>query len=452
MSGQNPTDGYDEFLDKVNEALTTERPESVLAEELIDRHPSEIGLALESIPHREREQLWNLLTPAQQAQVLIHLHETVRDSLIEGMDSPALIAVVENMDVDDLADIIEILPKDVTTDLFQGLDARHRQRLETTLSFEEGTAGRLMYTDVVSIRADLTMDKAQRYLRRRGLPSHSDGVMVTDRDGNYLGKLFFSALLGGDSGVKVAEVMDTEADWVAANMPEHEVANLFERHDLISAAVVDEEGKLLGHIPVIEAMRVIRAEGDQALLQMSGFAEEEDLFAPMLPSARRRAVWLGINLVTAFLAAWVIGLFSETLEKVVALAVLMPIVASMGGIAGSQTLTLIIRGLALNQVGSANARWLTGKELSIGTLNGLLWALVVAVVAMLWFHDYRIGVVIAAAMVINLVAAALSGIAIPLVLKRMGIDPALSGAVILTTVTDVVGFMSFLGLGTLFLL
>jgi len=292
-----------------------------------------------------------------------------------------------------------------------------------------------------------------RWLRRHErLPAHTDALMVIDGEGVYQGKLPMEIIVTGDPEAKVQDVMQPDAEVVRATANEHDVANLFDRRDLVSVAVLDENDQLLGRFTVDDVIDIIREEADRVLLQSAGLDEEEDLFAPVLPSAQRRGVWLGINLVTVFLAAWVIGQFEEALSKIVALAVLMPVVASMGGIAGSQTLTLTIRGMALDQIADANVRWLTVKELAVGALNGVVWALVVAVVAFFWFNDPGLSAVIASAMVLNLVAAALAGVAVPLALRRMGIDPALSGAVILTTVTDVIGFLSFLGLASVFLL
>jgi magnesium transporter len=321
------------------------------------------------------------------------------------------------------------------------------------LSYPEGTAGRLMSTEVISVRSDVSLAVVLRWLRRhRELPPHTDALMVLSDVGRYVGKLGMADVVTGDPDLQVEAVMKPEAETVRAGAAEREVAALFERRDLVSVAVLDDDDRLLGRITIDDVVDIIREEADRTLLASAGLEEEADLFASVLRSAKQRAVWLGINLVTVFMAAWVIGLFSDALDKIVALAVLMPVVASMGGIAGSQTLTLTIRGLALDQIAHSNVRWLTGKEVAVGAINGLLWALVVAAVAYLWFRSTGIAAVIAAAMVLNLLAAALSGIAVPLVLHRLGIDPALSGAVILTTVTDVVGFLSFLGLASLFLL
>jgi magnesium transporter len=335
----------------------------------------------------------------------------------------------------------------------ESLDPEGRERLAATLAYPENSAGRLMDVNAVAVRADVTLETVLRYLRRReSLPDHTDGLMVVDRQGVYIGKLPISNLLTNNPERDVGEVMIEGADSVPVDMPQTEVARRFDRRDLVSVAVIDSNGRLIGRITIDDVVDVIRAEAEHQLMNMAGLDEEEDLFAPVWPSTRRRALWLGINLGTAFLASWVIGLFEATLAQVVALAVLMPIVASMGGIAGSQTLTLVIRGLALGRVSIANRLWLARKELSIAFLNGLLWALVVGAIAYAWFGDAGIGLVLSAAMVVNLLAAAFAGIAIPLVMDRLGIDPALAGAVVLTTVTDVVGFMSFLGLATVFLL
>lgn len=310
-----------------------------------------------------------------------------------------------------------------------------------------------MSTDVISVRTDVTLAVALRYLRRlKPLPPHTDALMVTDDHGTYLGKLTLADAVSEHPDTLVADVMREAADRVQADTSDHDVAILFERRDLISVAVVDEQSQLLGRITIDNVVDIILAQADKALLASAGLVEDEDLFAPVLPSAKHRAIWLGINLLTVFIAAWVIGRFEAVLDKIVVLAVLMPVVASMGGIAGSQTLTLTIRGLALGQVSSSNLRWLGNKELNVGLLNGFVWAIVVAIVTFAWFQDTGIALIIAAAMMLNLVTAAVSGVLIPVILTRMGIDPALSGAVVLTTVTDVVGFLSFLGLATLFLL
>ena len=420
---------------------------------LNDLHPAEIAHLLESLPPGKRNFVWELVDPDFDGEVLVLVNDEVRAGLIRAMDAEELVAATEGLDTDDLADLIHDLPDAVIHEVLRSLDIQNRRRLEAVLSYPEDSAGGLMNTDTITVRADVTLDVVLRYLRMRGeLPDLTDSLIVVNRFDMYMGLLPLRDLLTKQPGLTVAEVMDRSLEGIEANTPASEVAALFEHRDLVSAPVVDDDGRLLGRITIDDVVDVIREEADHAVLGMAGFQEEEDLFAPVVPSTRRRAFWLGINLLTAFLASWVIGLFEGTLQQVVALAVLMPIVASMGGIAGSQTLTLVIRGLALGQVGSGNTRWLIFKELAVGFLNGLLWALAVAAVAAVWFDSVDIGAVIAAAMIINLVAAALSGVGIPLLLRRLGIDPALAGSVVLTTITDVVGFMAFLGLGTLFLL
>ena len=420
---------------------------------LANLHPAEIAHILESLPKGPRTILWELVDPDVHGEVLLHVNDEVRSGLIEEMETGELVAATEGLDTDDLADLLQDLPGTVIHEVLRSMDLQNRQRLESVLSYPEDTAGGLMNVDTITVRADVTLDVVLRYLRLRGeIPDLTDSLMVVDRYDKYLGILPLSTLLTRDPDLTVAEVMEKDVEGIPADMPAVQVAKLFEDRDLVSAPVVDENGKLLGRITIDDVVDVIRDEADHNMMSMAGLDEEDDIFAPVVPSARRRAVWLGINLLTAFLASWVIGMFEGTIEKAVALAVLMPIVASMGGIAGSQTLTIVIRGLALGQIGKSNSRWLMFKELAVGSLNGLLWALVVAVIAMAWFQDYHIGLIIGMALVINLVIAALAGFSIPLLLRRFGIDPALAGSVLLTTVTDVVGFMTFLGLGTLFLL
>jgi len=416
-------------------------------------HAAEIAGLLESLPPELRQRLWILIPKEIEGETLTYLGEEVRSSIIGKMKDADVVAATETMNVEDLADVMDELSDDISEAVLESLDDDRRQRLETALSFDENSAGRLMSTDVISVRKNVTLSVVLRYLRRlKPLPMHTDALMVTDEHGTYLGKLMLADAVSEHPDTVVADVMREAADWVQVNANEHDVAILFQRRDLISVAVVDEHAKLLGRISVDNIVNIIVAEADKTLLASAGLVEDEDLFAPVLPSAKRRAVWLGLNLVTVFMAAWVIGLFEAVLDKIVVLAVLMPIVASMGGIAGSQTLTLTIRGLALGQVSSANLRWLANKELLVGFLNGLAWAIVVAIITFAWFQDTGIALIIAAAMMLNLVAAAFSGVLIPVVLDRMGIDPALSAAVVLTTVTDIVGFLSFLGLATWFLL
>ncbi|MDQ2695745.1 MAG: magnesium transporter [Pseudomonadota bacterium] len=416
-------------------------------------HPAEIAGLLESLPPEERKIAWELVDPAADGEVLLHVNDEVRAGLIEEMDPHELVAATQRLDLDDLADILQDLPEAVSRQLLRSMDLQNRQRLEKMLAYPEDSAGGLMNTDTITVRADVTLDVVLRYLRLRGaIPAHTDNLIVVDRADRYLGLLPLSRLLTAPPETTVAELMDRQVAGIPAAMPAREVAVLFEQRDFISAPVINDDGILLGRITIDDVVDVIRDQGEHDLMSMAGLDEEEDMFAPVVPSARRRALWLGINLITAFMAAWVIGLFEATLQQVVALAVLMPIVASMGGIAGSQTLTLVIRGLALGQVERSNVRWLLIKETAVGGLNGLLWAVVVAAAAVVWFGSWKIGIIIAIAILANLLCAAVAGLTVPLVLRRFGIDPALAGSVVLTTVTDIVGFFVFLGLGTLFLL
>ena len=321
------------------------------------------------------------------------------------------------------------------------------------MNYDEDTAGGLMNTDTITIRPDVTLDVVLKYLRlRKEMPQNTDNIIVVDRYNHYLGTLSVTALLCADPEKTVSESMDNDYISINADTLANEVTNIFEDRDLVSAPVVDKNNILLGRITIDDVVDVIREESEHTVLNMAGLTDEEDIFAPVLPSTRRRAIWLGINLLTALIASGVISLFQETIEQVVALAVLMPIVASMGGIAGSQTLTLVIRGIALGNISSTNSKSLLVKEISIGLLNSLLWACVIGVLSSYWFNNYLIGVVIGIAMIANLGFAALSGVLIPIMLKRIGVDPALGGGVILTTITDVIGFSSFLALGTIFLL
>ncbi len=415
-------------------------------------HPAEIGNLLESLPPAERKIVWDLVDPDDEGEILVEVVDEVRGKLIDGMDAEELVAAADGMDIDDLADLFPDLPETVTRRVLQSMDQQDRYRLQAVLAYPEDSAGGLMNTDTITVRPDVTLEVVMRYLRAHGnVPDRTDSIYVVNRNDEYQGSLYITRLLTGEPGSIVTDVMDKTVEGIPVSTSDNEVAVMFEDHDLMSAPVIDEKGKLLGRITVDDVVDVIRDEGEHSLMSMAGLDEDEDMFAGVVTSTRRRSVWLGVNLATAFLAAWVVGLFQATLEQVVVLAVLMPIVASMGGIAGSQTLTLVIRGLALGQVQRSNARWLLFKEIAVGMLNGIGWASVVALATILWFGQWQIGAVIAAAMAINLLIAAAAGVTVPLVLKKMQIDPALAGGVVLTTITDVVGFMSFLGLGTLFL-
>lgn len=420
---------------------------------LLSLHPAEIAHLLESLPPEERKTVWGLVPEELHGSVLPHLNEDLRSLFVRKMDDGRLVALAEQLDTDDLADFLQDLPDDLAGDILQSMTSVDRTRLEAVFAYPEDCAGGLMNTDTVTVRADITLDVVMRYLRLHDeLPETTDSLYVVNREGRYQGVLALATLVIKEQDLTVAEVMNRQAETILADTKAAEVASLFQRRDLVTAPVVDEEGLLLGRITIDDVVDVIRDEADHSLMSMAGLNEEEDMFSPVASSARRRTVWLGVNLLTALLASWVIGQFHESIEKLVALAVLMPVVASMGGIAGSQTLTLVVRGMALGQLGERNTRWLVMKELSVGVVNGLVWALVIAAIAIAWFGDLKLGGVIGLAILTNLVCAGLAGALIPLLLKKWGIDPALAGTVVLTTVTDVVGFLSFLGLATLLLL
>jgi magnesium transporter len=413
----------------------------------------EIAHLLEGLPIAERVIVWRLVNEENAGDVLMELADDVRADLISRMEPEQLVAVSEGLDMDDLADLVQELPHYITREILASLDTQNRRRLEAVLSYPEDTAGGLMNPDTVTVRPEVTLDVVMRYLRllKDKMPPHTDSLIVVNREGKYLGMLSLADLLTHDPENTVAEVMSLDIKAIPARWEDSQVAKRFERHDLLSAPVVDDDGRLLGRITVDDVVDLIREEGEHVFMGRAGLSEDVDMFAPVLVSARRRALWLGLNLITAFLASWVIGRFEATIEKMVALAVLMPIVASMGGIAGSQTLTLTIRGIALGQLSSKNARRLLFKEVGVGLLNGVIWAGLVAVVAGTWFDNSAIALLIGFALGINLLCAAFTGAVLPLLLKKAGIDPALAGGVLLTTVTDVVGFIAFLGSATLYL-
>lgn len=415
--------------------------------------PADIAALIDSTPANQRMLLWSLVDPEDKPEVLHEIHnDDLRALILSRMDTGEIVSLLEEVEeTDDIVDFLQQLPQTVTRQILASLDAQDRRRLEMVMAYPEDTAGGLMNTDIIPIRADITLEVVIRYLRRRReIPSMTDNLFVVNRRDEFIGLLPLSRLLTSDDSLSVREAMDSDVTAIPVTMPDVEVTRLFERRDLVSAPVVDIDGKLVGRITVDDVVDVIREESDHSLLGMAGLQEGTDTFAPVWQATRERAIWLGINLLTCFAAASVIALFSDTIQKIVALAVLMPLVASMGGIAGSQSLTLVIRGMAIGQVHNGNAPWLLSRELGVGFLNGLLWAMVVGTVAHFWFHDNIIGWVIAIALTSNLCIGVLAGVTIPLVLKRMGIDPALAGGVVLTTLTDTLGFFVFLGTATLF--
>jgi len=416
-------------------------------------HPAELARLLESVPLKERAMLWEIVDHDLEGDVLVELVEEVRDGLLEGMPTEKLIAATDGMEVDDLADLLADLPEAVTREVLASLDKQDHDRLQQVLAYDEETAGGLMNVDIVTVRPDVTLEVVMRYLRAVGdIPDGTDSIFVVSRDNTYIGSLFLSRLLTHDPDEMVANVMSTEVMPIPAHTSSAEVVWEFENRDLLSAPVVDDDYRVLGRITVDDVLDEIRDEAEHSLMSAAGLDEEDDMFAPVVKSATRRALWLGVNLGTAFLAAAVVDQFQTTLDKIVLLAVLMPVVPSMGGVAGSQSLVIITRAIALGQINRSNATGILRKELLVGVLNGLGWAAVVALFTFLWFGDWRIGGIIGGAMIINLIVAAGAGFSIPLTLRRLGVDPALAGGVVLTTVTDVVGYGAFLGLGAAFLL
>ena len=449
---QEPQANLEDRIRRVVDALSA--GESAELSSMIGQWPSgDIAAVLEALALPDRRRIWEQIPPDLRGEVLGWLGDQARSGLLTSLEVEDAVAAATTMETQELAEVVNEVPDALREGILESLAPEERVLLENTLTYPEDTAGRLMKREWIAVREDVSLELVIRYLRLRGsFPQRTSSLMVVDRQGLFLGKLSLEALLTTDPELMVANVMDSSAEYVNVLTPLSEVAALFQRRDLALLPVVDDERKLVGRIILDDAIQLIRAEAEEPMMHMAGLEVDEDLLAPIVPSARRRLFWLGINLVTAFLAAWVIGLFQAALDKIVALAVLMPIVASMGGIAGSQALTLVIRGLALGQITNANTRWLAIKEITIAVINGLVWALVVGTIAWLWFGQSGIAIILGVAMIINLLAAAVSGLAIPLILQRLGIDPALSGSVVLTTVTDVVGFMSFLGLATLFLL
>jgi len=416
-------------------------------------HPSEVARLLESLPRKKRSMLWELVDPEIGGDALVEVSDEVRNSLIEGMPTEDLIAAVDGMEVDDLADLLIELPEAVTQEVLQSLDKQDHDRVQQVLAHDEDSAGGLMNVDIVTVRPDVSLEVVSRYLRFVGkITDGTDSIFVVNRENGYIGSLFLSRLLTGDPDEMVAKVMSTDTKPIPADTPSAQVVWEFENRDLLSAPVVDEDFRVLGRITIDDVVDVIRDEAEHSLMSAVGLDEEDDMFAPVFESAGRRALWLGINLATAFLAAGVVDLFQTTVDKIVLLAVLMPVVPSMGGVAGTQSLTIITRAIALGQINKDNAMGIFRKELMVGLLNGFGWAIVVSFFTFLWFDQWQIGGIIGAAMIINMFIAALAGFSIPLILKRLNIDPALAGGVVLTTVTDVIGYAAFLGLGAAFLL
>lgn len=425
----------------------------LLSDKLSQLEPEEIAIALEAMPVEQRVSTWLGLHPDDQIAALTYMRVDARDNVFKQLDESQLRRLVEGMEVDDLIELLDELPQRIYDYACSRLDASQRRWLDTALGYDEDQCGRYADHDMLIINKNAKVRDAIRLFRQLADDAeYHDALFVVDRTGRYVGLVHATQLLGLGSHLPIETVIDNDAPLVEGEMELDQGSDIVSRSGYTALAVIDAEGKLLGRLSIGEALENVRRSLESQFMHTAGLDEEEDLFAPVFDSAKRRALWLGINLLTAFLAAWTIGLFEATLQQVVALAVLMPIVASMGGIAGSQTLTLIIRGLALEQITPQTYMTLLRKELGVGAINGVLWAIVIAVATYFWFGDWIIGGIIGMAIIINIIVAALSGVLIPIWLEKLDIDPALSGSVILTTVTDVIGFFAFLGLGSLFLL
>ena len=415
--------------------------------------PSELARLIESLPLKERAIIWEMIELKNKGDVVVEVADEVRDGLIEGMEANELISAIEGMALDDLADLVADLPETLTQEVIRSLDHQDRERLTQVLAYDEDSAGGLMNIDIITVRPDVTVEVVLTYLRnQKTIPTGTDSIFVVNRNNVYKGALLLSSLVTEDPGKPVSEIMSKKIMPILAKTPSDKVVREFENRDLLSAPVIDDDEKLLGRITIDDVVDVIRDEAEHSLMSAAGLDEEDDMFSPATKSAKRRAIWLGVNLATAFLAASVVDIFQTTLDKIVLLAVLMPIVPSMGGVAGTQSLTIMTRAIALGHLDKTNTKGIFRKEVLVGILNGILWAMVVGSLTYLWFSEWLLGLVIAGAMTINLIMAALAGFGIPLMLKRLNIDPALAGGVILTTITDVVGYISFLGLGAIFLL
>ena len=422
-------------------------------QQIKDLHPGEIALLLEAIQPKDRSVLWPSIEISIQGEILKEVSEDVQSQLISEMTIDSLVKATEKLDTDDLADIVPNMPESAVHSLLLTLDFKHRERLNKILSYPEDSAGGLMNTDFITVRPDVSIRAVIRYLRLlKEMPIDTDQVFVVDRNFNYLGSLLITSLLTEEPQRMVETLINNDfSKPVSADTDETEVALLFEQRNLISAPVIDENNQLVGRITIDDVVDVIRDQAEHSVMSMVGLDEDEDVFAPIIQSSKRRSVWLGVNLVTAFIAVYFIGLFEATLQQKIALAILMPVVASMGGIAGTQTLIIVTRGIATGRVTTANIKTLINKEVAVSGLNGIIWSIVIGLITYYWFADLLLSLIIALAIITNLVVAAFSGAFLPLLLSKLKIDPALAGGVILTTITDVIGFVAFLGLAALFI-
>ncbi|WP_456296288.1 magnesium transporter [Vibrio sp. AK197] len=451
MAEQIEFDQAHQALQEVSEALENGRFVHV-RRQLQDMEPEDIAHLLEASPRKSREVLWQLADPEDYGDILDELNEDVKDDLVSKMDPEMLVEATEGMDTDDMAYVLRSLPDDLSQEVLSQMDSADRLRVETALSYPEDSAGSLMNTDVITIRADVDVDVVLRYLRILGeIPEATDAIYVIDAENKLIGYLSLTTLITTQPDVKVHDVMESSSDAIEVTMSDSDVASLFERRNWVSAPVIDEHQQLVGRITIDDVVDVIREDVEHSMMSMAGMDDDEDTFAPVVKSARRRSIWLGANVLAALAAASVSNMFENTLEQMAAIAVLMTIVPSMGGVAGNQTVALVIRGLALGHIGDANRRELLLKEAAVGLLNGILWATIIGGIVVAWKGNWVLGGIISAAMLTNLFIAGVAGVMIPVLLKKMNIDPALAGGMALTTVTDVIGLSVFLGLATILL-
>ena len=413
-------------------------------------HPSEVAHSIESLPPKERKFLWSLIDTQDEGEIIAELHDEIQQELISEISSKELITILGDLELDEIVDILQVLPDRKTENILSAMSMRDRKRIREALEYPEDSAGGLMNTDIISVRPKHNLEVVMRYLRaQRELPKNTDQIFVVSRENKFLGSLPISTIIVSDPNLNVRELMETETQPLLVDLNDKDVSRLFEQNDWVSAPVIDKESNLIGRITIDDVVDVIMEDADQNFLGMAGVAE--DTFAPPARAARSRILWLSINLLTAFIASMTISLFQATIDQIVYLAILMPIVASMGGVAGTQTLTIMIRGLTLQQINHSNLQWLYKREIAVSIVNGILLSILVGGITYFWFKDIIIATLISVAMVVNLVCSAIAGIFIPIVLRKFNQDPAIAGSVVVTTVTDVIGFFSFLGLATIFL-
>ena len=412
---------------------------------------SEIAHALESSPPKQRKLFFSLLETDEEGDVLVDLGEEIQQELVSNISNEELAEAVKELEPDETVDILQNLPEDRMNTILSKMSYRDRKRIEIGLTYPENTAGGLLNTDVISVRPSHSIEVVINYLRdQEELPVNTDKIFVVNKDDEYIGEIAISKIITCKPNLTVREIMSTSSNPILVSQDDKEVATIFERNDIISSAVIDESGKLIGRITIDDVLDVIREDADQNFLGMAGVAE--DTFAPPGRAARSRVFWLSMNLLTAFIASMTINIFKDVLDQIVYLAILMPIVASMGGVAATQTLTIVLRGLTLEQINSSNLRWLFKRELAVSILNGLVLSILVGLVTYFWFHEITLALLISFALIINLVSSVIAGVFVPIILRRLNQDPAISGSVVVTTVTDVIGFLSFLGLATVFLI